>query len=292
MQVDGSNKTGLVLEGGAMRGMFTCGVLDVFMENGLDNFAAVAAVSAGAMFGCNLKSRQPWRAIRYNKTFAHDKRYCSLRSLIISGNLFNADFCYRELPQKLDPFDYKAFSENPMKFFVTATDIHSGKAVYHELASCDGAEMDWMRASASMPLVSRPVEVQGADAKLELLDGGISDSIPLKFLEGKGYSKNVVILTQPKGFVKRPNKSLPLMKVLLHKYPNLLKAMALRHCMYNEETAYCFAQEQSGRALVICPQEPLCISRTERNPDELQRVYELGRGEGRRRLAEVAAYLE
>lgn len=279
-------QTGLVLEGGAMRGMFTSGILDVLMENGI-KFPAAAAVSAGATFGCNMKSGQIGRAIRYNKTFAHDKRYCSVKSLLTTGDIFNADFCYYELPQKLDPFDYESYKASPMQFFIVATDINTGKAVYHKIDTMEGDEMEWLRASASMPLVSRPVKI----GNLELLDGGISDSIPLKFLEEKGYGKNIVILTQPKGFIKKQSSAMKIMKLMLKKYPELIKAMARRHEVYNEETQYCFSQEKKGLALVLCPEEKLGISRTERNPDELQRVYEIGRKLAEKRLDEVKAFI-
>ena len=143
-------KTGLVLEGGAMRGMFTCGVIDVLMENGI-RFDGAAGISAGAVFGCNYKSRQIGRPVRYNKNYCKDPRYCSDRSLIKTGDLYGADFCYRELPDVLDPFDRETFKNDPMEFYIGATDVKTGKAVYHKCT--DGGEDDllWMRASASMP---------------------------------------------------------------------------------------------------------------------------------------------
>ena len=278
--------TGLVLEGGAMRGMFSAGVMDVLLEQGIA-FDGAVGVSAGATFGCNYKSRQIGRSIRYNKRFAGDRRYCSLHSLLTSGDLYNADFCYRQIPDELDPFDYKAFSENPMAFYVVASDAVKGGPVYKQLLTCGKEDLTWMRASASMPLVSRPVQIDG----YTLLDGGMTDSIPLKFFEGIGYSKNVVILTQPRNFVKEKASLLPLIRVLLHKYPLLVDAMARRHTMYNEETAYVFEQEKKGAAFVICPQESLGISRTEKNPDELQRVYDTGRAAAQARLEEIRAFI-
>ncbi len=278
---------GLVLEGGAMRGMFTCGVLDVFMENGLE-FDRAVGVSAGATFGCNFKSRQPGRAIRYNKTFAHDKRYCSFSSLIKTGDIFNVKFCYYDLPQKYDLFDYKAYRENPLEFYVVVSNCQTGLPEYHNLKNCDGDEIEWMRASASMPLVSRPVKI----GEKFYLDGGMTDSIPLKFMESTGCEKSLVILTQPRDFVKKPNKARLLIKIALRKYPKLIAAMLNRHVMYNDETKYVFEREKSGSVFVICPQKSLEISRTERNPDELERVYQEGRAEGLRQIEAVRKFFE
>ena len=277
---------GLVLEGGAMRGMFTCGVLDVFMEQGI-TFDGAIGVSAGATFGCNLKSKQIGRAIRYNLRFAKDPRYCSFRSLLKTGDLYNADFCYRQLPDELDIFDRKTFRENPLDFYLVVTDIESGEPVYFKMKDGEAAELEWMRASASMPLVSKPVCIDGH----KYLDGGISDSIPLKYFEKIGYDKNVVILTQPRNYRKKKSRIQFLMKLLLAKYPELYKAMKQRPEAYNEQTAYVFEQEAKGSAFVICPEESLGISRTEDNVDELKRVYELGRQTATAKLSAVKEFL-
>lgn len=278
-------KTGLVLEGGAMRGLFTCGILDVFMEQGIE-FNAAVGVSAGACFGCNIKSRQPGRALRYNLRFANDKRYCSVQSLFKTGDIYNADFCYRQLPDELDLFDYETLKNNPMEFYMAVTDIKTGKPVYPKLTDGNRKELQWMRASASMPLVSKPVKIDDG----EYLDGGMSDSIPLQFMECVGYKRNVVILTQPRSYVKTPNKLMWLMRILLRKYPKLLDA-ANRHNMYNDETRYVFEQEKLGNVLVLCPDEPLGISRTEKDTSELQRVYDMGRKLAFERLDEIKKFL-
>lgn len=280
-------KTGLVLEGGAMRGMFTAGVLDIFMENGID-FPGVIGVSAGAVFGCNLKSRQPGRTIRYNAKYCRDPRYVSLRSLITTGDLYGEKFCYHELPNKLDPFDYDTFARSPMEFYVVATDVTTGKPVYHKCGTDGYKELQWLRASASMPLASRVVEVDGCS----LLDGGISDSIPLRYFESLGYEKNVVVLTQPKGFVKKKNGLVPLMKLALRRYPHIAEVMARRHKEYNEATAYIARQEEAGNALVIRPEAPLDVSRTERDPEKLWAAYRLGREAAEKRLEEIRDFLK
>ena len=277
-------RTGLVLEGGAMRGMFTCGVIDVFMENDI-RFEAAVGISAGAAFGCNYKSRQIGRPIRYNKTYCKDKRYCSLRSWIKTGDLYGADFCYRELPDVLDPFDKETFASDPMEFYIGATDVETGKCVFHKCS--DGKEKDllWMRASASMPIVSRPVHIDDR----QYLDGGVSNSIPLEFMESIGYEKNVVVLTQPKGFVKK--KANGLLVFALRKYPAIAKGMATRHEIYNRQVKDIEEKEKKGDVFVIRPPEPLGLGKSEKNPEKLEKAYQTGRKEAERLLPRLREFL-
>ncbi len=279
-------KKGLVMEGGAMRGMFTVGIIDVLMENGIE-FDGAVGVSAGAAFGCNYKSRQPGRAIRYNTRFCRDKRYCGYHSLIKTGDIFGAEFCYHTIPDELDVFDRKAFEENKMDFYVVCTDINTGKPVYKNLLRSGDEEMTWIRASASMPLASRIVE---ADGKM-MLDGGMSDSIPLEFFESVGYNKNIVILTQPRGYIKHKNRAMPLIRLVYRKYPKLIETMEKRHDMYNAQTEYVAKAEKDGRALVFRPENPLPIGHIEHNADNLRRVYELGRKAATARLSQVKNFL-
>ncbi|MCR4720000.1 MAG: patatin family protein [Firmicutes bacterium] len=267
-------KTALVMEGGAMRGMFTCGVLDVFMEQGI-KFDAACGVSAGAVFSCNFKSGQIGRAIRYNKKYSKDPRYCSIRSLIRTGDLYGTDFCYREIPDVLDIFDRKAFSENPMPFYVGATDVFTGEARYHNCEKCDEEDMLWMRASASMPLLSRIVEVDG----YSLLDGGISDPIPYGYMESLGYNKNVIILTQPESYKKAKSRAVPVIKLMMKKYPAIIYAMEHRHEVYARQLEEIKAKEKAGDVFVIRPSVPLGIGRTEKDAGSLERVYQEGRKE-------------
>lgn len=280
-------KTGLLLEGGAMRGLFTAGALDVLLENGVE-FDAMAGVSAGAAFGCNYKSRQAGRVLRYNLKYCRDPRYCSLRSLLRTGDLYGADFCYREIPERLDPFDVAAYRANPMAFYAVCTDVQTGEALFHRCDLGDGEDLDWIRASASMPLVSRVVEIDGRG----YLDGGIADSIPLRRFEELGYGRNVVILTQPEGFVKEKSRMLPLMKPALRKYPALLRAMERRHELYNAATAYVAAREAAGSAFVLRPDAPLPIHRTENDPAKLQACYDFGRAVAQRRLPDLLAFVK
>ena len=265
-------KTGLVLEGGAMRGLFTAGALDVFMERGI-TFDGLIGVSAGACFGCNYKSGQTGRVIRYNKRFARDPRYCSWRSLFTTGDLFGAEFCYRELPKKLDVFDAAAFEANPMEFHIVATDANTGKPVYKRLDSADDTALDWIRASASMPIVSRPVEIDGR----KYLDGGLSDGIPLKYFESLGFARNVVITTRPRGYRKFPRGKACIAKPFLLRYPEIYRALKTRHVWYNETLEYIESQVAMGAAFLIAPEKPLEISRVCHDPEAMQRVYDCGR---------------
>ena len=258
-----------------MRGMFTCGVLDILMENNID-FDGAVGVSAGATFGCNIKSRQIGRAYRYNKKYCSDKRYHSISSLLKTGDIYNVSFCYDELPYKLDKWDIETFKNNPMDFYCVATDINTGKPVYHKCLTGEKQDIVWIQASASMPLVSRPVQIDGG----VYLDGGISDSIPLKFMEDQGYGDILVIETQPRDYVKKPQQYMPLVRLMLRKYPNMIKAMEDRYLMYNEEKKYIRDREEAGRVKVIRPKEPLNISAIEKNPSEIERVYQLGRKAG------------
>lgn len=280
-------KYGLVMEGGAMRGLFTAGVIDVLMENEI-TFDGAVGVSAGAAFGCNYKSNQPRRVIRYNTRFCHDKRFCSVSSLVKTGDMFGADFCYHEIPNKLDIFDYKTFNESPMEFYVVCTDVTTGKPVYRRCRVADDNELEWIRASASMPLASRIVEVGG----MKLLDGGISDSIPLKFMEKTGYEKNVVILTQPRNYIKKKNNIMPLMKIAMRKYPQLINAMKNRHIMYNDELKYIRSSEQQGKAFVIAPDEKLPVGHIEHNQDILLEVYRIGRMTAMNKINEIKEFLD
>jgi len=280
-------RKGLVLEGGAMRGLWTAGVTDVMMEHDIWPDGLIG-VSAGAAFGCNYKSRQPGRAIRYNMRFANDSRYSGWRSLLTSGNYFNAEFGYHIVPYQYDLFDTETFEQSAIQFIVVCTDVTTGKAVYHDMRKVDYDELEWLRASASMPLVSKVVCVEGR----KLLDGGVADSIPLSYFEQAGYDRNVVILTQPLGYRKKHSRLMPLMRVGLRKYPQMIKAMDQRHLMYNAELDYVAQAEQEGRCLVIRPDEALPIGHISHNPDEMHHVYELGRQVGERSIKKIKEFYE
>lgn len=280
-------KKGLVLEGGAMRGLFTSGIIDVMMEAGIEPDGLIG-VSAGAAFGCNYKSRQPGRAIRYNTRFARDKRYCSWQSWWKTGDLYNAEFGYHIIPTQFDIFDNKTFEENPMEFYAVCTDVTTGKAIYKRLTESTPLTYDWIRASASMPLASKVVELEG----MKILDGGVADSIPLAYFEQIGYDRNVVILTQPEGYIKEHNRLMPLMRIALRNYPNLIKALDQRHIMYNQQLEYVRQAELEKRCLVIRPDQKLPIGHISHNPDEMRHIYEMGREMGERELHKIKAFYQ
>ena len=279
-------KKGLVLEGGAMRGMFTCGVIDVMMENEIA-FDGLSGVSAGAIFGCNYKSKQIGRGVRYNKKYGRDPRYGSFWSLLTTGDYYGEKFCYHDIMDTLDPIDKKTFEKNNIDFFIVATDIENAIPRYYNCKTIDEKSITWIRASASMPLVSNIVNIDG----YKLLDGGITDSIPYKVMEENNYDRNVIVLTQDYNFVKKQTSLLPVIKILLHKYPKLVEAMKNRHIMYNKQIDDIKEKEKDGKVLVIRPSAPLNIKRTENNPNELERVYQIGRSVASKRLDEIKAFL-
>ena len=279
-------KTGLVLEGGAMRGLFTAGVLDAMMAHHI-SVDGMIGVSAGAAFGCNLKSGQIGRVLRYNTRYCRDWRYVSWRSLLLTGNLFGAEFCYHTLPEKLDPFDAAEFARNPVEFHLVCTDVVSGEALYKRCDTASAETMEFIRASASMPLVSRMVELDGK----RFLDGALSDSIPLEYFESIGFTRNLVVLTQPEGYTKQPPGLLPLLKFVYRRYPKLVENMATRHLKYNAQLEYIRRAEEAGRALVIRPAEKLPIGRLCRDPKALRTVHALGVQAAEERLDEIREFL-
>ncbi len=281
-----ARRTGLILEGGGLRGLFTAGVLDVWLENDI-RFDGIIGVSAGACFGCNYKSRQPGRAIRYNMRFARDPCYCSIRSLLRTGDLFNADFCYHALPETLDPFDKAAFEASPVPFYVSATNVADGSPVYRRLDSANHEAFEWIRASASMPVVSRPVSIDGG----RYLDGGLSDGIPIRYFESIGYARNVIVATRPRNYRKSPAKNLWLLRPFLRDLPAVLQKLAVRHLRYNATLDYIAHREKTGSALVIAPPDRLAIGRVCHDPGKMHRAYETGREAGREALSELRAFL-
>lgn len=279
-------KKGLVLEGGAMRGLFSVGIFDTMLEAGV-NFDGMIGVSAGAAFGCNFKSKQPGRALRYNKKYCRDRRYCSLWSWLTTGNIFGADFCYRELPLELDLFDFETFEKNPLEFYMVCTDVETGKALYVKSEKADKDCFEYMRASASMPLVSKMVEVGNG----KYLDGALADSIPLEFFESIGYDRNVVILTQPEGFVKKTSGAMKLLRLVYRKYPELVKAMEQRHEVYNKTVQYIEEKAAKGEILLLRPEAKLPVKRMCKDPEILQQTYDIGRELAVRRMDEIKKFL-
>lgn len=277
---------GLVLEGGAMRGLYTAGVIDVMLENKIE-FSTIVGVSAGACFGCNYKSQQIGRVYNYNLEFCNDQRYMGMKSFLKTGDYFNTDFAYNKVPYELHPFDLKTYQNHPSKFYVVATEVNSAKAHYQEIKKGDLSEIDWIRASASMPVISRPVTINNH----RYLDGGISDPIPIKWIEANATSKNIVILTQTKDYRKaKVNEKIT--NLVLKKYPKIAKAMIERDQVYNETLDYIDKKTLSGETFVIQPSQDLQIKRIEKNKDKLSAMYNLGRTDMENKLEALKKFME
>ena len=279
-------KTGIVVEGGGMRGIYGAGVLDVLLENDIKADGLIG-VSAGAIHGCSFVSGQKGRSIRYNLKYSRDPRYMSMRSLIRTGDMFGIDFCYRELPETLNPFDNETFESSSTEYYVTCTDVETGQPVYHRCPSLRGDRIDWVRASASMPLASRIVELDGK----KLMDGGVADSIPVMAFRKMGFKKDLVILTRPEGYRKKQNPMLPLISRAYREYPEFVETAASRHLVYNRELDEISRLEREGEILVIRPSRRIKISRTERRPERIEQMYRLGREDAMKAFSGIKAFM-
>lgn len=278
------SKTGLVLEGGGVRGIYTAGVLDVFMAHGLQ-FDGLIGVSAGAIHGCSYLSGQQGRSIRYYRKYVGDPRFMSLRSWIRTGDLVGVDFCYHELPDRLDVYDHEAFLRNPTPFYAVCTNVETGQAEYLRITDMR-SQIDVLRASASLPYCSRIVEIGGN----KYLDGGCTDSIPAEAFARMGYDRSVVVLTRPADYHKSPEMT-ALAKLVYRKYPAFVRALENRHHMYNAQVARLQAMADEGRVFLIRPEQTLEIGRLEKNPEKVQQVYDRGCADAERLLPALKAWL-
>lgn len=277
-------KVGLVLEGGAMRGMYTAGVLDTFMENGI-LVDSIVGVSAGALFGVNYLSGQIGRVIRYNKKFNGDKNYMGLRPLLREGNIVGTKYAYHDVPRELDPFDDETYKQSEIPFYAVITDIESGEPEYVQIKSVF-EQIDTLRASGSMPFVSKPVKI----GDRQYLDGAVSDSIPYEWLLKQGYDKIIVVLTRDIAYRKK-SLSKSLVNLCYRKYPKLKERLMGRHTMYNESVARLTELEKQNSVFVIRPSAPIEIGKIEKDPDKLQSVYELGVSDMLACLQKLKAYM-
>ena len=279
-------KKGLVLEGGAHRAIYTAGVLDELAERRI-MFDGVIGVSAGAIHGCSYVSGQIGRSISYTLKYAADKRYMSIYSWLTTGNLVGEEFCYHELPEKLFPFNHEAFEKSPMKFYVTCSNMESGRAEY---IYCDElrTKMPYLRASASIPFVSQYSEVGGK----KLLDGGVIDSLPVRAFQKMGYGRCVVVQTHASGYADKNYKAITwLAKLKYRKYPNFIRALSDLQRVYNQELRDIEQMQKKGEIFVIRPSRHIHISHTERNPKVLKAVYQMGRADAVKSLPAMQAFL-
>ena len=281
-------KTALVLEGGSLRCLFTAGVLDVFLDEGL-RFPTVAGVSAGSLCAINYVTGQRGRTAQVNLRFVNDPRYLGLGNLVRRHSVFNFDFLFGEVSSTLEPLDYDALERSEQRLFAFTTDLRTGESVAHEKGVSEDILMA-CRASCSMPLLSPAVLV---DRRLSM-DGAVAQSIPLPWALRQGYEKIVLVLTRQAGYRKKPVS--PPMAVayrrVYRKYPQFVQLLQTIPQRYNALQLQIERLERTGRIFVIRPREPVDVSRTERDTEKLRRLYRRGAAEARRRLPELLAYLE
>lgn len=280
---DNKNKVALVLEGGALRGLYTAGVLDVFMENDI-KVDAILGVSAGALFGINYKSKQIGRALRYNLKYAHDKRYMGMYSLITTGDIMNRKFCFDTLVNVLDPLDFETYNNYDVDFYAVVTNVGTGKAEYINIDDAR-KNMEYLRASGSMPFVSNLVEIDGNN----YLDGAVSDPIPFKKALDMGYEKIIVILTRPEGYLK--TKSFMPFGLVYKKYPNFVKTAKEVYIKYNETLNLIKQYESDGRIIVFRPSEKIKMKRVEKDLKKLQAIYDVGVKDSTNNLSMVKEFV-
>ncbi|WP_197489701.1 patatin-like phospholipase family protein [Rossellomorea aquimaris] len=274
--------TGLVLEGGGMRGIYTAGALECFLEKGIE-FPYVIGVSAGACNAASYLSKQNGRNKKVNVDFIRDPKYLSWRNYWKTGELFGMDYVFNEIPNKLVPFDYETFHSNPSEFVIGTTDCHTGKPKYFSKENYGEDLLTIIRASSSLPFVAPIVEHQSQ----HLLDGGISDPVPIKKAEQDGYQKNVVILTRNKGYLKKPSRFSFLIKRKYPQYPLLHETMMNRYLHYNQTVAELEEREKNGEVLIIQPQVPLKVSRIEKNRKKLDQLYWQGYHDAKEKLHQI-----
>ena len=278
------NKTALILEGGAMRGLYSAGVLDVLMKNNI-NADVVYGVSAGALFGLNYKSRQIGRAIRYNLKYIKEKDYMGLYSLLTTGNIVNKDFCFRKLVYELDKVDFETYKNNPVAFYVVVTNLQTGKPEYIKIDDVQkDLDMEYLRASGSMPFVSKPVEIKGN----LYLDGAIGDAVPFK----KGlanYERIIVVLSRPQGY-RQKKTHLPY-KLFYGKFPKFVETAYNNYKKYNETMDLIEKYESENKIVVLRPSESVKMKRVEKDTNKLQRIYDLGITDSLNNLDKIKEYI-
>lgn len=277
-------KVGLVLEGGAMRGMYTAGVIDVFLDNNIE-VDGVIGVSAGVLFGVNYLSKQRGRAIRYNKRFAKDKRYMGMSSFIKTGNIVNKEFAYYEVPFKLDVFDEETYEKSTTDFYAVITNVETGKPEYVKIEK-PFDQMETLRATSSMPFVSKIVDLETG----KYLDGGITDSIPVDKFQEMGYDKIIVVLTRPIEYRKsKPNELMA--KIVYGKYHNLVEAINKRYINYNTNVEKIIDKENKKEIFVIRPSRSIPVKRIEKDENKLQEIYDLGIEDAKNCLEDLLKYI-
>jgi len=278
------HKTALILEGGAMRGLYSAGVIDVFMENNI-NVDVVYGVSAGALFGLNYKSRQIGRALRYNLKYAHDKNYMGLYSLITTGDVMNKDFCFKKLVYELDKLDFETYKNTPIDFYAVVTNLQTGKPEYIKIDDAE-KDMEYFRASGSMPFVSKPVEINGN----LYLDGAMGDAVPFKKALEANYEKIIVVLTKPSGHNRKKKSHLPY-KFFYRNFPNFVDTANNSYKQYNETMDLIEKWESEDKIIVLRPSKLIKMKRVEKDKNKLQSMYDLGVFDCMHKLDKIKKYI-
>ncbi len=282
-----SPNSGLILEGGGLRGLFTAGVLDCFLKHDL-HFPYVIGVSAGAVMGTSYISRQPGRNRTTTINYVNDKRYLSFRNLLKEGSIFGMDFIFNRLPNILEPFDYDVFFNNPVEYKIGCTDCITGQPVFFDKNNCSKKElMHYLVATSSIPLLSRIVDINGK----KLLDGGISNAIPFEQSLKDGIKKGVVVLTRNHGYRKTAIKTVLPIKLKYRQYPKIAELMQNRHHMYNSIINKIETMEKKNEVMVVRPQSPIQVGRLEKNKQKLQDLYEEGYNECENRMDNIKEWL-
>ena len=274
MQID--RKTALVLEGGGMRGVFTSGVLDAFMKHDL-TFPYIVAVSAGACNGMSYVSHQPRRARISNIDYLARYKYIGLRHLVTQGCIFDRELLYDKFPNQYLPFDFDTFFSSPMTFEMVTTNCLTGQPMYLSERHDRQRALDIVRASSSLPFVSKIVDVDG----IPMLDGGIVDSIPLQHAIDMGHLTNVLVLTRNRGY-RDTGKDMKIPRFIYRKYPRLRVVLSHRLAAYNAQLEYVERMEDEGRVICIRPERPMEVDRIEKDIAKLERLYEEGFALGER----------
>ncbi len=279
-------RAGLILEGGGLKGIYTAGVLDFFLEKEIE-FDRCYGVSMGSCLMCSYISKQHGRGLRTVADNIKDKNYCGFYSLLTTGDIFNADMCYNRIPNELDPYDYDTAHAYQGKAYAVMTDVESGKPVYYQMKDYR-KDIAAIQASSSMPLVSRIVEMDGK----KYLDGGISDCIPIMKSLQDGNRKNVVIMTKEEGYRRKPFSMMGMAKVRYRKYPHMLHDLAIRHTRYNRTLDFLEKEHARGNVFVIRPKYASDVKRVEKDRKKLEALYQQGYQDAKECYQEMIAYLE
>lgn len=277
---------GLIIEGGGMRGVYSAGILDFFLDQNLE-FSSVYGVSAGACHACSYLSRQRGRAFAVNVDYLKDKHYCSVYSWLTTGNMLGVEMLYDKIPNQLNLYDYDAFEKSKSKFYAVATNCQTGEAAYLPVTHMR-RDIRKVQASSSLPVLAKMVEIDGR----LYMDGGMADSIPLRKSIQDGNRKNVVLLTQHDGYTKEPNKAMGIIRMVYRKYPKLVEATATRHIRYNQALKFVAEEQKKGTAFVIRPKHPVHVGRLEKNREKLQMLYEEGYADAKSCWPELQAFLQ